>query len=73
MPIEQYAALVQLLPQIEDALTKDGEDVPRPNYKNEVKNGTEMEGVEEEKETEPKSKKQKKANIEATSDEEESD
>ncbi len=32
MPVEQYAALVRLLPHIETVLKQKGEKVPRPEY-----------------------------------------
>ncbi len=32
MPVEQYAALVRLLPHIETVLEQKGEKVPRPEY-----------------------------------------
>ena len=65
MTVEQYAALVAVMPQIETLLSKKGEDVPRPNYASEPVGQADCDSEDEEDEEE------KKANIEATSDEEE--
>lgn len=85
MTIEQYSALVQLMPLLETALGKSGEKVPRPQYDSAVgtspdrdQNGRVRENLYH-AETGPESgrvkargiEKRKKANIEATSDEDE--
>lgn len=85
MPVEQYSALVELMPRIEKALEKKGEKIPRPMYgedeeddaavrpeeQQEEENGE----VDEAEKVEVKAKngKRKKSNIEATSDEDEED
>lgn len=85
MTVEQYSALVDIMPQIEKILEKKGEKIPRPKYEiatEEVPARDEEEQDHEESEVEarsedekPKAKngRRKKANIEATSDEEEDD
>jgi hypothetical protein len=79
MPVEQYSALVDLMPQIEKALEKKGEKISRPNYGNAATGDTaddqeeqRQEESEEEAEVEAgkveskaKNGKRKKANIEA--------
>ncbi|EXJ73727.1 uncharacterized protein A1O5_03489 [Cladophialophora psammophila CBS 110553] len=67
MSIEQYSALIQIMPQIEAVLKGQGEKVPRPNYDGSVP-PTDEENIEGEGEDEETRKKQ---NIEATSDEDE--
>jgi len=70
MTLEQYSAFVEVMPQIELALTEKGEHVSRPVYagggavKDEGEEGDGMEGGDENGDA-------KKLNIEATSDEEE--
>jgi len=80
LPMNQYSALIELLPYIEKELTETGETVPRPQYDGFV--GEEDAGDEEEEdikdEAEPDGDNDsdsapKKSNIEATSDEEEDD
>ena len=85
MTIEQYSALVDLMPQIEEALVKQGEKIPRPKYGNpetpvgdqeERSNGqgeAEAEAEAEDVEANPKEGQRRKANIEATSDENENE
>lgn len=83
MTTEQYSALVTLMPQIEKALEENGEKIPRPKYDGASEAavaGDEQEQENEEAEAEGeivKAKAQngrrKKANIEATSDEDEDD
>jgi hypothetical protein len=65
MTIEQYSAIIRLMPQIEAALGTKGEIVPRPNYDGTagVKHDDDAGGENDEG--------PKKANIEATSEEEE--
>jgi hypothetical protein len=81
MTVEQYSALVDLMPQIEKALETKGEKVPRPKYDTSKEpaegrvDGAHEESEDEEKaipvKAETKNGKRKKANIEATSDEDE--
>ncbi len=76
MSLEQYSALIDVMPQIERALNKQGEKVPRPNYddaangtgKEDSSNGGEDVDDDDDDDQRPDSRK---ANIEATSDEEE--
>jgi hypothetical protein len=69
MPIDQYSAFVQVLPQIEKALIKKGERVPRPQYNGEVK---EDDGKDEHlSDAGDDGDVPQKSNIEATSDEDE--
>lgn len=63
MTTEQYSALIGVMPQIEALLKQQGEKVPRPDYSGD--NPADEDSNEEEQED------TKKANIEATSDEEE--
>ncbi|KIX00784.1 uncharacterized protein Z518_09849 [Rhinocladiella mackenziei CBS 650.93] len=67
MSIEQYSALIDIMPQIEDVLKQKGEKVPRPNYRGRAPDEDDQNGEEEDDEE----MDYKKANIEATSDEEE--
>ncbi len=71
MPMDQFSAFVELLPQIEKELTKKGEKVPRPLYDGVKEEG----GVEEEADSDEDGENgaPKKSNIEATSDEDEED
>lgn len=83
MTIEQFSALVELMPLIEKTLEKKGERIPRPNYDSAAKDppaGDHEEQEHEESEAEAPTEnvkakvqngKRKKANIEATSDEDE--
>jgi hypothetical protein len=64
MSLEQYSALIGILPQIENALKMRGEDVPRPKYGEQQTLDTQIDNSDDEDQS-------KKANIEATSDEEE--
>ena len=66
MSLEQYSALINVLPQIEEALKKKGEKVPRPNYS--ISSSGEDDDNDQDEDEELQDKK---ANIEATSDEEE--
>jgi hypothetical protein len=63
MTIEQYSAFIAVMPQLESLLVEKGQFVPRPKYDGaaEAPDGSEDDEEEE----------SKKANIEATSDEEE--
>ena len=64
MTVEQHSALITLLPQIETLLSAKGESVPRPDYDSTAPAEVGGDDAEDE-DNEPK-----KANIEATSDEE---
>ena len=66
MSIEQYSALIQIMPQIEQLLQSQGEKVPRPSYTGYpcTADDDDQEGTEEEEFN-------AKNNIEATSDEDE--
>lgn len=65
MTMEQYAAFINVMPQVEELLTGKGESVPRPDYDGEKETDMINEpAIDEEEEA-------RKANIEATSDEEE--
>ena len=68
MTVEQYSAFVQFMPQIEAMLAGKGESVPRPDYAGTAPAQT---GVEDEEDEEDEEDDPKKANIDATSDEEE--
>ncbi len=76
MPLEQYGALITLLPHIEKVLTEKGEKVPRPDYtrqsaaKDDEAVGEEDEAEELKEEGEPGGNGVSKKNFEATSDEE---
>lgn len=63
MPMDQFSALVSLLPEIEDALKQNGETLPRPIYPGETQSGH---GEQEMGDQSPS-----KQNIDATSDEDE--
>ncbi len=65
MTVEQYSALVTIMPQIESLLAQKGETVPRPHFDG-APQGVDEENGDEQEEAEPG-----KANIEATSDEDE--
>jgi len=65
MPADQFAALVSLLPEIDKALAAKGVELPRPLY-DATSSGGGFEGAKAEDEEKPK-----KANYEATDDEEE--
>lgn len=64
MSIEQYSALINVLPQIEEVLKQKGEKIPRPNYSGQQSAGSDQDDGDDEIQD-------KKANIEATSDEDE--
>jgi hypothetical protein len=70
MPLDQYSAFIELLPQIEKELGKNGETVPRPQYEGQlsIERGTQKE---DESDVDEGNSMQKKSNIEATSDEDE--
>lgn len=63
MPIDQFSALIKLLPDIEQVLKQKGESLPRPVYGGDA--GQSNDGDEPDRTASPS-----KQNIEATSDEE---
>jgi hypothetical protein len=77
MPIEQYTALMSILPHVEAVLKGMGIKVPRPKYKNgdeavdEEKDGdqAEEEGCQEDEDEDVQGGYEKKKNFEATSEE----
>ena len=68
MSVEQYTALIQIMPQIERVLKSQGEKVPRPNYDGSASAGDDESNEEGEDRDE---EMERKPNIEATSDEDE--
>lgn len=75
MNIEQYNTFLELLPEIEKALKDQGEAVPRPDYTASAngannRDRNDRDGVSDDA---GGFEKEKKSNIEATSDEEEDD
>lgn len=66
MSIEQYSTLINILPQIEEALKEKGETIPRPDYSGNTPVKDEQNDSDDDDEVHDK-----KANIETTSDEEE--
>jgi hypothetical protein len=66
LPVDQFAALVSVLPDIEQALKESGESLPRPVYSTE---GDRSDEAKEEQDT-ADNQSPSKQNIEATSDEE---
>ena len=71
MPMDQYSALIELLPHIEKELVKKGEKVPRPRYDGHVKEEKDMVEEDEDSEVDEGNGLPKKSNIDATSDEDE--
>lgn len=65
MPVAQFAELVKLLPDIEEALGQKGESLPRPAYSGST---AQSDGEED---SPGKATSPSKQNIEATSDEDE--
>jgi hypothetical protein len=65
MPVDQFSALISILPEIEEALKQNGEALPRPVYSG--MGGPSGDGLEQE----PGNQSPPKQNIEATSDEDE--
>ena len=70
MPLDQYSAFIELLPQIEKELGKNGGIVPRPQYEGQPSEERDAR-KEEESEVDEDNGVPKKSNIEATSDEDE--
>ncbi|KAJ5919010.1 hypothetical protein N7466_009953 [Penicillium verhagenii] len=64
MPVAQFAALIKILPDIEEALKGQGESLPRPAYSGD---GAQSDGEDQDKPN--KSSSPSKPNIEATSEE----
>ncbi|KAL1976443.1 hypothetical protein VTN31DRAFT_2725 [Thermomyces dupontii] len=71
LPMDQFSAFLQCLPQIEEFLLQKGEKVPRPVYDDNDGDDEEEEVDEKEEDDGGKKDKKKKSNIEATSEEEE--
>ncbi|KAL1993364.1 hypothetical protein VTN49DRAFT_3313 [Thermomyces lanuginosus] len=71
LPMDQFSAFLQCLPQIEEFLLQRGEKVPRPVYDDNDEEEEEEAAEEEEDDAGKKKDKKKKSNIEATSEEEE--
>lgn len=64
MSIEQYSALITIMPQVEDLLKSQGETIPRPKYNGQADyENDDQEDEDEEMDAKP--------NIDATSDEDE--
>lgn len=68
MPIDQFSALIKLLPDIEQALKEQDESLPRPVYSGGT--GRPDNASDEEQDKAAKGVSPSKQNIEATSDEE---
>jgi hypothetical protein len=66
MPVDQFAAIVSILPEIEQALKENGETLPRPIYSAEGGRCDKEEQGQDHSDDQSPSKQ----NIEATSDEE---
>lgn len=64
MSVEQYSALIQIMPQVEELLSSKGEKLPRPDFSG----ATQVDGDEDDDDEEEK-ERDAKANIDATSDE----
>ena len=64
MSVEQYSALIQIMPQVEELLSANGEKVPRPNYDGIL-------SVQDDDEDDDEEERDVRPNIEATSDEDE--
>jgi hypothetical protein len=79
MTVEQYSALVEIMPQIESALEKKGEKIPRPSYadagtaagEDEAEQQGDVDEAKGDEESVAANGKRKKSNFEATSDEDE--
>ena len=67
MTVEQYSALIAVMPEIESLLGQKGESVPRPNFDGAPQKGA----ARADDQDEDADVEEKRANIEATSDEEE--
>lgn len=67
--MEQYAAVVQLMPEVERVLKGKGESVPRPDYEGRGTVGEEEEGGGEGDREEREGEERKKGNFEETSEE----
>lgn len=71
MPMDQYAAFVSLLPDIEVALKESGQEIPRPNYTDTGPAGEDSENDQSQTNNDSEVSASSKKNIEATSDEDE--
>lgn len=65
LTVEQYTALISLLPQIESSLNDKGQEVPRPEF------GASKDGLSKTRDIVDEDHNSRKTNIEATSDEDE--
>ncbi|EXJ60175.1 hypothetical protein A1O7_04327 [Cladophialophora yegresii CBS 114405] len=65
LTLDQYSALIQITPQIEDLLKSQGEKVPRPNYSGNAP------AEDDEQDDNEGEQRDAKPNIDATSDEDE--
>lgn len=63
LPLDQFASLVTLLPDLEVVLKEQGQSIPRPEYTSSDSRQNES--------SDPEDSKDSKKNIEATSDEDE--
>ncbi|KAL4997775.1 transcriptional Coactivator p15-domain-containing protein [Aspergillus recurvatus] len=72
LPIDQFSALLTLLPEIETALQEKGVSIPRPNYTNQGTN-SDIDYKEEDPTGELSRARPSRENIEATSDEDETE
>ncbi|KAL2787477.1 transcriptional Coactivator p15-domain-containing protein [Aspergillus keveii] len=71
LPMDQFSALVTLLPDIETALQEKGVSIPRPNYVGQGATSSADEEEEEDSTDELSAPGPPRKNIEATSDEDE--
>lgn len=71
MPMDQYAAFVSLLPDIEVALKESGQEIPRPNYTDTGPAEEDSENDQSQPNNNSEVSASPKKNIEATSDEDE--
>lgn len=72
MPVDQFASLITLLPEIENALKQHGQSLPRPDY---ADGGGQLDEGDDggHERSEGRERSTSKQNIEATSDEDESE
>lgn len=70
MSIEQYSALVDIMPQIEETLARKGEKVPRPDYSGNAEPVQDGRHDKDDEDDETGRAHTTKANIDTTSDEE---
>lgn len=72
MSIEQYSAFIEMMPQIEELLKKQGEKIPRPVYREAGPVNGDQHGKAEDDndEEEEEAVNERRPNVDATSDEE---